>query len=687
MRNMIVQILILTSLAVPAVRADALYAAHERAEPQFERDEALCGSGPGGGYVGYLGSQRVCADVMVGQLRADARLREGRVDEIVLLTSKPGQKTIYLSGLARQAILPLDNLIRRSNAPLTIRGQRDADGAHLVWFKGLSLIETICDPARVLDVEACRSGKPWAGENEPTASFDRRYELTSLALVEEAEMTRVLRGQTDLLSGVTRSGPRSYCIRMAHVRGIVLADLAFEDCWIAAIQTVNSREITLEGAIIHGSSFGFLAIATSGMEVDSHTYRVADTHWIQSPGAYRPDAEACAQPHLDLSCAVDVWDDLPWGVTHHHLWRPLNGALFAAYNIAGNVLIEDNLIERAYNGVRIISELPGTGRNVEIRRNRFRFLRDNAVEPEGRADGWVVKHNRFENVHAWITSDGVVGGSMYIFGNLGWYDPDQIPGQRCREDIDWARSPYFKGLAGDEGRYVLIDVGYDPTSVECRGHYRGVILKTGDKRKAKFPYFEWISIFNNSWRTRSPLFSSKHAAPLSHFNNAIAFTGCGLDGPWHCRQIPAPLEYCKAGNKRTRGRVGLAQIWTADDQALVADCFSVTPGPAEPDDRVSETRDVRHAFCRDVVNRQFDGLPYGSGKCELVVKAKVFAADRGEDLRLGEAIEGCRPVPGQAVVTADCDLSGPQIGALRTDGSLFDIDIPGAGYLGSAFRP
>ncbi len=113
----------------------------------------------------------------------------------------------------------------------------------------------------------------------------------------------------------------------------------------------------------------------------------------------------------------------------------------------------------------------------------------------------------------------------------------------------------------------------------------------------------------------------------------------------------------------------------------------MTPGPAEPDERVSETRDALHAFCRDVVNRQFDGLPYGSGKCELVVKAKVFAADRGEDLRLSEAIEGCRPVPGQSVVTADCGLSGPQIGALQKDGSLFDIDIPGAGYLGSAFRP
>lgn len=671
----------------PCVGADALYAAFDLADPPFERDDARCGPGPGDGYVGYVGTQSVCADALIDEIRDAPGIVEGRVDEVVLLTSRPALKTVYRVGAARRVILPLGNLIRRHDTPLTIRGQRDADGKHLIWFKGLDLIDTICDPQRVLDVEACRAGHPWDGDKAPNAVFDRRYEMTSLALVEDAQITRALREADYGLDGVTKRGARSYCVRMVRVRGIVLADLAFEDCWITAILVVNSREVELRGARIHGSTFGFLAVATSGMEADAHSYRVNDTHWIQSPGAYRPQEEACAAPHLDLSCAVDVWDELPWGVAHHHIWRPLNGALFGAYNIAGNVLIENNILERAYNGVRIISEHDGTGRNVEIRGNRFRFLRDNAVEPEVQADGWVVKHNVFENVHAWISSDGVRGGSMYVFGNTGWYDPDQIPGQRCNEDVAWDRSPFFTGLAGDEGRYVLIDVAYDPTSVACKGHYRGVILKTGDKRKVGFPYFDWISIFNNSWRTRSPLFSSKHASPLSHFNNAIAFTGCGLEGPWHCRQIPAPPEDCVAGKKGTRGRVALRQFWTSDGGALVADCFTVTSGPAQPDERVTETRDVEHAFCRDVVNRPFDGFPYRDGPCELVVDPDLFIAGGGGDLRLKQPIDGCQPRLAKGVVIADCNSSGPPVGALLADGSLFDFDIPGAGYLGDAFRP
>jgi len=673
--------------AVSSVGADVLYAAFDLADPPFERDDALCGSGPGGGYVGYVGIRSVCADALIDKVGGAPGVVEGGVSDVVLLTSRPAQKTDYRVGPARQVILPLGNLNRRRATPLTIHGQRDANGKHLIWFKGLDLVETLCDSQRVLDVDACRTGQPWEGDKAPIAAFDRRYEMTSLALVEEAEIARAIREADDGLDGVTKRGPRSYCVRMVRVRGIVLTDLAFEDCWITAIQVVNSREVELRGARIHGSTFGFLAVATSGMEADAHSYRVSDTHWIQSPGAYRPQEETCVRPHLDLSCAVDVWDELPWGITHHHIWRPLNGALFGAYNIAGNVLIENNLLERAYNGVRIISEQHGTGRNVEIRGNRFRFLRDNAIEPEIQADGWIVKHNVFENVHAWISSDGVRGGSMYIFGNTGWYDPSQIPGQRCNEDVAWDRSPFFTGLAGDEGRYVLIDVAYDPTSVACTGHYRGVILKTGDKRKAGFPYFDWISIFNNSWRTRSPLFSSKHASPLSHFNNAIAFTGCGLEGPRHCRQDPAPPGYCAAGNKGTRGGVALDQFWTSDGGALVADCFTVTPGPAQPDERVAGTRDIAHAYCRDVVNRSFDGLPYRDGACELVVVPDLFVAAEGGDLRLKRPIKGCQPRLARGVVVADCGLPGPPVGALLSDGGLFDFDIPGAGFLGDAFQP
>ena len=686
-RLMIYPLLFATVLVGASASARVLHAAFENAEPVFERDEVQCGKVLGGGYFGYLGSVRICADVLIGGLGDEAGLVDGSIDEVILLTSRPLGLTLYRTGADRPAILTLADLSRQKGDPLVIRGQRRADGGYLVWFKGLDLINTICHPDRVHDVEDCRQGRVSVDADRPTKSWEGRWELTSLALVAEAELARALRRRSEDYADVTARGPRSYCVRLRQVSGLVLSDLGFEDCWLTAIEVVNSHNVALRSSRIHGSTFGMLTVATAGMEPSTHSFMLTGNHWIQSPAAYRPEPKPCRNPHLDLSCAVDVWDDLPWGVTHHHLWRPLNGALFAAYNIAGNVLFENNLLERAYNGIRMISKAPGTGRNVEIRGNRFRFLRDNAVEPENRADGWIVKQNIFENVHAWISTDGVEGGSLYVFGNLGWYDPARLPGRRCRKDVAWAKSPRFAGMAGDAGRYLLIDTSYDLSSVECLGHIRGTILKTGDKKRSGFPYFDRISIFNNSWRTRSPLFSSKHASPLSHFNNAVAFTGCGLDGPMSCRQIPAPVRYCVPGNKRTRGRAGMKQFWTSDGQALVADCFTVTPGPAEPDDRASETRDVAHRFCRDAYNRPFDGIPYGMGDCAPVIRPRLFAHAGGGDLSLTEPIPGCRPELVGAAVLADCGRKGPLVGALQPGNSLFDMEIPGAGFLSADFRP
>jgi len=133
--------------------------------------------------------------------------------------------------------------------------------------------------------------------------------------------------------------------------------------------------------------------------------------------------------------------------------------------------------------------------------------------------------------------------------------------------------------------------------------------------------------------------------------------------------------------------VALDQFWTSDGGALVADCFTVTPGPAQPDERVAGTREITHAYCRDVVNRSFDGLPYRDGACELVVVPDLFVAAEGGDLRLKRPIKGCQPRLARGVVVADCGLPGPPVGALLSDGGLFDFDIPGAGFLGDAFQP
>ena len=498
---------------------------------------------------------------------------------------------------------------------------------------------------------------------------------------------RVLRGRAARRLTIWVSPPRrarraSCCARVA---GVSLRNLGFEDCWLVAVLAVDLHDISLEGSTLHGSTFGLLAVATAGRTALSHGFVVQENRWLQTPAAYR-EATPCAAPHLDLGCAVDLWDELPWGVVHHHLWRPLNGALFASFNIAGNVLFAGNTIERAFNGIRMWSAVEGSGRNVEIRNNLFRFIRDNPVEAEGRAENWIVKHNVFQNAHGWISTDGVAGGTLYVFGNRGWHDAGVLPGSRCRDAVDWSLSPQFRGLAGEAGRYAPVDESDDPGAVECLGHLRGVVLKTGDDSRSGFPYLRSIAIFNNSWATRWPLFSSKHASPLVHFNNLIEFEGCGPDGPLDCREIPFSPDFCGPGDSRTRGGVALRQFWTDDRSTLVADCFTLTPGPAEPDPEAAETYPAQHRFCHDVFNRSFAGFPYGEERCAAIVQPDSFAAVEGAP-KLASLVEGCAPSLAEGTVLPDCSRPGPPVGASGAGGKLFDIVVPGAGYLGKDFKP
>ncbi|MEM9371636.1 MAG: hypothetical protein AAGA26_10815, partial [Pseudomonadota bacterium] len=191
MRSFILFALNIVILSSGLASAQTILAAYGNAEPAFERDPDACPSRGADGLVGYIGEKRVCADILVGNLRETPGMLDGSVEEVVLLTSQPGAKTLFRADADRRPILPISDLARPNGEPLLIRGQRGQDGQHLVWFKGLDLIDTVCDPRRVTDEHLCREGLPsdleFDGEGEPWA---RRYEMTSTALVEEARMAR-----------------------------------------------------------------------------------------------------------------------------------------------------------------------------------------------------------------------------------------------------------------------------------------------------------------------------------------------------------------------------------------------------------------------------------------------------------------------------------------------------------------
>lgn len=104
--------------------------------------------------------------------------------------------------------------------------------------------------------------------------------------------------------------------------------------------------------------------------------------------------------------------------------------------------------------------------NVEIYDNDFQFNRDNPVEPEDYAANWWVFHNRIYNGHGWFSLDGVKGGPVYIFGNVGWFDDK--PARRCIQR-DWAAD-----------QTIHPGKRYEPTPEgECSRSRTGKVIKLG----------------------------------------------------------------------------------------------------------------------------------------------------------------------------------------------------------------
>jgi hypothetical protein len=115
---------------------------------------------------------------------------------------------------------------------------------------------------------------------------------------------------------------------------------------------------------------------------------------------------------------------------------------------------------------------------------------------EDHAINWWIAHNRIYNAHAWFSLDGVGGGPIYIFGNVGWFDDK--PSREC-VPADWAAD---RTLQAD---------GYAPTSEnECSRSRTGKVMKLGP---GEIELTEPVYAFNNSWYIRAP--SSKEGPRVS----------------------------------------------------------------------------------------------------------------------------------------------------------------------------
>ena len=515
---------------------------------------------------------------------------------------------------------------------LTIRGQVDRSGSvprALTTIVGQgSLKQILCEPH---GVDLCASAPP-------DGPRDQRQDLLDY-----------LSGELDL-EGVASTPDirlRQNCIMLWSAAFVDIRDLGFRECWLAAVATYASSNIGLYNSVVEGSTYAFAAVARKGVPESSHTFEIAGNLWRQSPSTYRASAEPC-NIHADWSCPVSVWSDLPWAVVHHHFWSPLNGALFTAKDILGNVRIAENHVIDAYNGIRVrLSEVclanatcrRRANAGFEVVGNTFEKIRDNAVEPEGQATYWIVKHNAFVDVYAAISTDGVAGHDFLVFGNT--FASDEAPGTKCRDE-GWSGSRQFRLAIGGSGRWSASPAEGD--DARCDTHMLGTAIKMGTLDDLPDgPVLDRLFFFNNNLRTRSPLFRGSPGPPVTSYNNAVEFTGCGTDGAPSCQQVDFDAPSCPGED-----------VWTRDRQALLAKCFALSGRPG---------RLPWHVMGFNVYNR--DPGPGLDG----------IEKDRIATLMAGD-LENAGCALAYAGGSLKCEGRPGPVGALLPNGSRFDLGLP-----------
>ena len=379
---------------------------------------------------------------------------------------------------------------------------------------------------------------------------------------------------------------RINCFNVVESAYVSFERLAFRDCWLPAILALDSSNISFSDSFIVGSSYVFVAIASTVNGSRPSGYDVMNNVWVQDLPRYSGiDPGAPNDARLMIGCSERrsgelgktcppgaMWREVPWAVTHHGEWQPYNGALFGSRDIIGKVRFEGNVVRNAYNGIRMdvskeCRENDGcrmlVNDDVSVRDNVFAYVRDNPIEPERRATNWRVSRNRFFNSYAWLSLDGVNGGPFYVWANIGWHDAsrDSLPGQGCVDGSKW--------LSGRRWDFAERDMAKNPKPVDwrdhdpfCGTHIAGTVVKLSWEKDSHIGDFY---MFNNSWMISTPIVRGGILCELSHWNNAIEFTSCASQG----------ADACRYRSNEPVVDEGIRPYPTADGKALFFDQFGL----------------------------------------------------------------------------------------------------------------
>ena len=286
---------------------------------------------------------------------------------------------------------------------------------------------------------------------------------------------------------------------------IVLEDLTFENCWPTAIYIENCQHVTIRGVHFRGGTFAIGATGT-----DTRHLLIENCDWIQDLSCHGDAQVRSIRDRGNLQDTENLdrchlWRETHFNQIHSDISvtgkyvqpddsRAYDGDFFRAWTIAGYVILRNNCIVDAFNGIHFFNQAPRDiqdrySKNVMICDNWFVRIRDNAVEPENHAFNWTVRHNKFVDCYATFSLEPERSGFFYIYGNLGWSR------ERPGPDPD------------------------DPST--------GRLFKFGTRHEAIGPHY----VVHNTWFVRNPMFKKKRMSSFHHLNNVVGYNEEALSIP------------------------------------------------------------------------------------------------------------------------------------------------------------
>jgi hypothetical protein len=193
---------------------------------------------------------------------------------------------------------------------------------------------------------------------------------------------------------------------------IEIGGIEFRNGWTNPVQVINSSYLTFNNCYFSG---GKRVIVASG--ASSHHLLVQNCYWDQG-GNYL--WKLVADP-----AGADAWTSMHEGALQY-----FNGSLIDFSGTGGSVVVRNNTIVNAFNGIRWSAQ-KNCDANVEIYDNVVSNIRDNDFEPENFTFNLHIYHNYSHNIHKTMSVDHVQGGYIYYYGNRVTSDIDSWSNSIC----------------------------------------------------------------------------------------------------------------------------------------------------------------------------------------------------------------------------------------------------------------